>query len=226
MATQKQIEANRRNAQRSTGPRTAEGKARASQNSRTHGLYSLPLPNVQDESFREYLAMSTERHIPANREQAVLVCDLALCWWERDVVDRAEHEIFSRLCEGKNSPDPAVRDAAWTRFSKELGPLDRAMGTAYERLFRALDQWLLMQGATPEDIAELHADEEEWDDEDDEFDADDEEESRTIRQLAVAAQEREGARAQFLREAVRAHFGAVAEITSADRPPLHPLAQP
>ena len=38
MTTQAQILANQRNAQKSTGPCTAEGKASASQNSVKHGL--------------------------------------------------------------------------------------------------------------------------------------------------------------------------------------------
>jgi hypothetical protein len=38
MATQAQILANRRNAQKSTGPRTSEGKIAVSQNAVTHGL--------------------------------------------------------------------------------------------------------------------------------------------------------------------------------------------
>lgn len=38
MATEKQIAANRRNAMRSTGPKTAAGKRRSSQNSLKHGL--------------------------------------------------------------------------------------------------------------------------------------------------------------------------------------------
>jgi hypothetical protein len=41
MSSQKQIEANRRNAQKSKGPRTAAGKARASRNSRKHALSTI-----------------------------------------------------------------------------------------------------------------------------------------------------------------------------------------
>jgi hypothetical protein len=40
MATESQIEANRKNAQKSTGPRTAEGKAAVSQNALKHGLFA------------------------------------------------------------------------------------------------------------------------------------------------------------------------------------------
>ncbi|MHB2166335.1 hypothetical protein [Alsobacter sp. R-9] len=45
MASQKRIEANRRNAQRSTGPRSADGKARSRLNALKHGL-SASLPAV------------------------------------------------------------------------------------------------------------------------------------------------------------------------------------
>jgi len=42
MATERQIKANRENAKRSTGPRTAAGRLKSSRNSLRHGL-SLPL---------------------------------------------------------------------------------------------------------------------------------------------------------------------------------------
>jgi hypothetical protein len=42
MATERQIKANRENAKRSTGPKTAAGRLRSSRNSLRHGL-SLPL---------------------------------------------------------------------------------------------------------------------------------------------------------------------------------------
>ncbi len=53
MATQAQTTANRVNSQKSTGPRTAEGKAAVSQNAFKHGLF-VDKAVVRDESQDEY----------------------------------------------------------------------------------------------------------------------------------------------------------------------------
>src|SRR5205823_2986093 len=50
--SQQRIDANRRNAQRSTGPRTENGKARSSRNAVVHGVYGSPVP-VPRGLFRE-----------------------------------------------------------------------------------------------------------------------------------------------------------------------------
>jgi hypothetical protein len=49
MASERQIAANRRNAQKSTGPKTASGRKRSSKNAYRHGL-SLPMSNVGSEA--------------------------------------------------------------------------------------------------------------------------------------------------------------------------------
>jgi len=53
MATQKQIEANRLNALKSTGPRTAEGKAATRLNALQHGIFA-EMPTVIGEDTAAY----------------------------------------------------------------------------------------------------------------------------------------------------------------------------
>ena len=56
MPSQAQIEANRSNSLKSTGPKTAEGKAIASQNAVTHGLFArMPvIPGENEAEFQAY----------------------------------------------------------------------------------------------------------------------------------------------------------------------------
>ena len=53
MSTERQIESNRKNAQRSTGPRSAEGKARVASNALKHGLTARRVV-MPDENFEEF----------------------------------------------------------------------------------------------------------------------------------------------------------------------------
>lgn len=51
--SQKKIEANRRNAKKSTGPRTEKGKARSAMNSIKYGIYSDKYL-IKDESYEDF----------------------------------------------------------------------------------------------------------------------------------------------------------------------------
>ena len=57
MTTQRQEEANRRNAQYSTGPKTEEGKSVSSMNALKHGL-TAKTTLLPDEDFQVYSALS------------------------------------------------------------------------------------------------------------------------------------------------------------------------
>jgi hypothetical protein len=56
MSSERQVEANRNNAQLSTGPRTADGKAQTASNALRHGLTSrkIVLPNENPEDFESF----------------------------------------------------------------------------------------------------------------------------------------------------------------------------
>ncbi len=72
MSTQKQIEANRRNAQKSTGPRTPEGRAAVHLNGVTHGLTAetLVLPGEDQSDFAVLLADLEAEHCPRHPHRA------------------------------------------------------------------------------------------------------------------------------------------------------------
>jgi hypothetical protein len=66
MATEAQIEANRANAQKSTGPRTPEGKEKAAQNSLKHGLFTREtvIRGEDEAEFAEYRENLLSQLIP------------------------------------------------------------------------------------------------------------------------------------------------------------------
>ena len=84
MATEKQTIANRNNAQRSTGPSTDAGKARASQNAIKHGLLAkhLLLTDESEEDYQALLAGLIESHAPADTAEAVMVEKMAIALWK------------------------------------------------------------------------------------------------------------------------------------------------
>ena len=71
MPSRKQIEANRRNAQKSTGPVTAEGKAACAMNAFKTGLYaeSLLIPGEKLEDLQQLIADYYREHNPTTPEQ-------------------------------------------------------------------------------------------------------------------------------------------------------------
>ena len=65
MTTQRQIDANRKNSEKSSGPRTPSGKEASRRNAITHGLTSLSLlPDDLEEAVAENLAVFTASYSP------------------------------------------------------------------------------------------------------------------------------------------------------------------
>jgi hypothetical protein len=92
MATAAQVDANRSNAQHSTGPATDQGKAAASQNAWRHGLRSAH-PVGPGEDPAEYVAFATELVAelkPVGMAQRLLAKRIALLQWKLQRVPDAE----------------------------------------------------------------------------------------------------------------------------------------
>jgi len=100
MTTQAQIDANRRNAQKSTGPKTREGKSRIRENALKHGLTASPNA-LTPELFRAAQAYWDDLvidHQPRGRYQRLLLSEaaLALAQLERLPVEREYHRMLDQ----------------------------------------------------------------------------------------------------------------------------------
>ena len=84
MTSERQTRANRENAKKSTGPRTAEGKRKSSQNATTHGLLSsadVVLDGEDAELFEELRAGARAAHDPVGIWEELRVDFLAGDAW-------------------------------------------------------------------------------------------------------------------------------------------------
>src|SRR4029077_7128074 len=96
MATLKQFEANRRNAQKSTGPQTPEGKAAVSMNALRHGLRArtVVLPGENPEDFHQLCDdLEVEWH-PQSRTEQFYVEQIAVSQWNLTRMEVVEVNIF------------------------------------------------------------------------------------------------------------------------------------
>jgi hypothetical protein len=96
MASPKQIEANRRNAKKSTGPRTSAGKAKVALNAIKHGLLAkqVVLPNEDEEEFAEFTVRLAHELQPVGELEDLLVGMIAACAWRLRRLQRVEKGLF------------------------------------------------------------------------------------------------------------------------------------
>ena len=111
MATLKQIEANRRNAQKSTGPCTEAGKAASAQNSRKHGCYAgqVLLEGQDQELYDRLLQEFMDELQPQTLRERNLVEMMAVEWWHLGQCEFLRRSFFSnqRKLEQEHHPDRA-----------------------------------------------------------------------------------------------------------------------
>jgi len=83
MATDKQTQANQQNAQHSTGPKTAEGRAAVRLNGLKLGLtaQTLILPGENEADFKELLDSYEAEHEPSTPLERDVVTQLAMATW-------------------------------------------------------------------------------------------------------------------------------------------------
>jgi hypothetical protein len=95
--TPSQIAANQANAQKSTGPTTAEGKQRSSLNALKTGLTgrTVLMPGDDAEAYRLHCRRFEDQFQPATAEEEELVQSLADLKWRLNRCAQLEHNLFA-----------------------------------------------------------------------------------------------------------------------------------
>jgi hypothetical protein len=110
MATQKQTKANRTNAQKSTGPKTAEGKATVSQNAVKHGLFAQSViygENEGDyEAFHEKFFAKLD---PVGAVELFLAERAANLAWRLKRAERMQNQVIEDMIGRLVTTNPARR---------------------------------------------------------------------------------------------------------------------
>jgi hypothetical protein len=143
MSSEAKIEANRRNARKSTGPRTERGKERARLNALRHGLTAKQLVSV-DEDFGDFARFNAELRetlAPADAVEEQFVECIAVSTWRLRRLWRAEAgaiHLSQRRSNYWDKPTAAFAAAPdhLTRLSRYEVATERLIQRAYAMLER------------------------------------------------------------------------------------------
>jgi hypothetical protein len=113
MATPQQIDANRRNALKSTGPKTPQGKAATSMNSLRHGLRArtVVLPGESREEFNQLCDDLEREWQPLSRTAQFYLEQMAVSQWKLTRMEVAEAAILQKPLTAKTKF--ALLDRLW-----------------------------------------------------------------------------------------------------------------
>jgi hypothetical protein len=94
----RKAEANRRNALKSTGPRTQKGKENSRRNAVKHGLFArhwmaFQLLGESSEEYETLLNDLLEQYQPIGRAEELEVERITICWWKLKRVSRYEDSV-------------------------------------------------------------------------------------------------------------------------------------
>ena len=174
MATPAQINANRANAQKSTGPRSVEGKSASRFNALKHGMdaASIVIPGEDPEVYDSLVAQYLIEYHPQSASESFHVDTMIRADWQKRRLEAVEADLFRTIMT--ESPDnslaavllaesPAAKlllriqrqiaafERTWHRANNEFRRARPGAETASEN---SLDECRDSQGATPP-LAEL-----------------------------------------------------------------------
>ena len=160
MATQAQLDANRANAQKSTGPRTPEGRAAVSQNALKHGLTSMSpvAPGEDPAEFLQFLDRWAAAYLPIGpAEEEVLRTAVVAAWRLRRIP-----AIEAGYYEMEQSCDPSVSPAARLAFAhhhcarqlEALSCQEARLQRTFDKAFRELERLQARPERAPKSVLE------------------------------------------------------------------------
>jgi hypothetical protein len=132
MATIHQIDANRRNALKSTGPKTPEGKAAVSMNALQHGLRArtVVLPTENHQEFHQLCEDLEAEWNPQSRTEQFYLEQMAVSQWKLTRMEVGEATIFREASTSKNQ----------THLLESLWQAQGRMERSYARAQRELER--------------------------------------------------------------------------------------
>ena len=148
MATPQQTEANRQNAQRSTGPRSPEGKAASRFNALKSGIdaQAQVIPGEDPAQLETLLAEYQERFDASTPERRMLVDTLVVCDWLFRRLNRAEASFWQYEAHrtessflSNNHPEGRVLffgDKVFDRLQRRVNAIHRNYDRALKELQR------------------------------------------------------------------------------------------
>jgi hypothetical protein len=148
MATPNQINANRQNAQRSTGPRSPEGKAASRFNALKSGIdaQAQVIPGEDPAQLETLLAEYQERFDASTPERRMLVDTLVVCDWLFRRLNRAEASFWQYEAHrtessfmSNNHPEGRVLffgDKVFDRLQRRVNAIHRNYDRALKELQR------------------------------------------------------------------------------------------
>ncbi len=144
MSTLRQIEANRRNAQKSTGPTSVTGKAASSMNALKTGIHakSLVLPSENPAELDELVEDSYRSFHPTTPEARSLVDEFIYCEWslrrlraaETESWQHQDHTSFSGPQKFPLGYSASVHSNSFTRLQYRMDATRRARERALQSL--------------------------------------------------------------------------------------------
>ncbi|MBI4911083.1 MAG: hypothetical protein HY820_46170 [Acidobacteria bacterium] len=137
MATEKQITANRLNAQLSTGPRTEEGKARVARNALRDGFYSkalVILPGFEQE-FQLLRDQLLDSFKPSAGVQDAIFDEIVIASWNLRRAAFSENDIYNKQADPDTDPLTDDRHEAKLRRIRQFA---RQNQTAREKAVKLL----------------------------------------------------------------------------------------